>query len=193
MARVRAADLTQGSTGTTRAGVTRHNQAHMGGQELSADAGLLMLAAVVGLVVAMGAVLAVLQPWSRDCGRWVCGGWLYVRRVSGRREWRSELMRRERELADLVHEWDPLDLADVAPDDEHDCVVGPLLGLLVRGGSVAEVGAYLSHRLGEHFGFRARQLGVGGGTDAFVSAPAPGRATWHGRGNQKMILYPVER
>jgi hypothetical protein len=65
-------------------------------------------------------------------------------------------------LRRVLLEWDPIGVADFAPDDEYDCMIGPLLGLLSRGGSAVQVRDHLWHVLEDHFG----QNPVHGGIDA---------------------------
>jgi hypothetical protein len=58
------------------------------------------------------------------------------------------------ELRDLVWDWDPIGVSDVREDvaDEYECLVGPLLSRLTRGETTAEVAAFLTEMLAEHFG-----------------------------------------
>jgi hypothetical protein len=51
----------------------------------------------------------------------------------------------------LLNEWDFLGVADFV-DDEYDCMIGPLLSLLLRGAGRAELGEYLWRELEGHFG-----------------------------------------
>jgi hypothetical protein len=55
-------------------------------------------------------------------------------------------------LRHLIWEWDPIGIADFAPEDEYDCLVGPLLSKLSRGGGREEISNYLRSRLVGHFG-----------------------------------------
>lgn len=65
----------------------------------------------------------------------------------------QELKRRYRELRDLVNEWDPQGLIEAgAPEDEYDCVVGPLLRRLEAKESPEEIAAFLTSEMAEHFG-----------------------------------------
>lgn len=61
------------------------------------------------------------------------------------------------ELRALVNGWDPIgvlgdDDEDGWPDDEYDCLVGPLLSRLTRGAGVHEIREYLARQLVDHFG-----------------------------------------
>ena len=56
------------------------------------------------------------------------------------------------DLRRLVLEWDPIGVADFAPDDEYDCLIGPLLGQLSRGADQAALAKFLRHELRSHFG-----------------------------------------
>jgi hypothetical protein len=44
----------------------------------------------------------------------------------------------------ILNEWDPIGVADVAPD-EYDCMVPPLLGKLRAGGGRADISEWLCH------------------------------------------------
>jgi hypothetical protein len=61
------------------------------------------------------------------------------------------------ELQKLVWGWDLLDLRMPGvepPEDEYDCLVGPLAGLLERGATHAEISRYLEQEMNQHFGYR---------------------------------------
>jgi hypothetical protein len=69
---------------------------------------------------------------------------------------KQELRTRWRELRTLVNEWDPIGLiADGAPPDEYECVVGPLLRMLEEKASPTEITGYLSREFEDHFGLAA--------------------------------------
>ncbi|MFF8985896.1 hypothetical protein ACF08E_21240 [Streptomyces globisporus] len=53
----------------------------------------------------------------------------------------------EKNLRQLLNEWDPIGVAD-----EYDCMLAPLLGRLRRGADQAEIAAFLRTELVEHFG-----------------------------------------
>ncbi|CAL9364886.1 hypothetical protein [Streptomyces sp. enrichment culture] len=57
----------------------------------------------------------------------------------------------EDDLRHLLNEWDPLGVADEAPD-EYDCLLVPLLQRLRSGADQAGIGAFLRHELEDHFG-----------------------------------------
>lgn len=58
---------------------------------------------------------------------------------------------RQPNLRYLLNEWDPIGVAEIAPD-EYDCMIGPLLGRLLAGAGRAEVSEYLWSELEDHFG-----------------------------------------
>ena len=64
--------------------------------------------------------------------------------------------RAQRELRDLLNEWDPIGVFDdedgEGPVDEYDCIRDPLISHLLRGDSRAEVAAFLREELTGHFG-----------------------------------------
>ncbi|MEU6234941.1 hypothetical protein [Kitasatospora sp. NPDC047058] len=57
----------------------------------------------------------------------------------------------ENDLRRLLNEWDPIGVADDAPD-EYDCMLAPLLARLHSGTGPAEIEAFLRHELVDHFG-----------------------------------------
>jgi hypothetical protein len=57
----------------------------------------------------------------------------------------------QRNLRHLLNEWDPIGVADLAPD-EYDCLIGPLLARLSRGADRAQISEFLWHELEDHFG-----------------------------------------
>jgi hypothetical protein len=67
-------------------------------------------------------------------------------RVNAVPEWRR--------LQRLVNEWDPIGVEPEmgGPEDEYDCMLGPLLALLSGGAGEREVGAFLRTQLSGHFG-----------------------------------------
>ena len=65
----------------------------------------------------------------------------------------KELRLRYSELRDLVNAWDPVGLiADGAPEDEYDCVVGPTLRRLESRESSQAIADFLDHEFRDHFG-----------------------------------------
>jgi len=65
----------------------------------------------------------------------------------------AALKQRYTELRDLVNEWDPIRLIEVgAPQDEYDCLVGPILRHLEAQDPVHAIAAFLDHEMVEHFG-----------------------------------------
>lgn len=59
-----------------------------------------------------------------------------------------------RGLQRLLNEWDPIGVAPElgGPEDEYDCMLGPLLTLLSGGSSEPEIGSFLRAELSSHFG-----------------------------------------
>jgi hypothetical protein len=56
-------------------------------------------------------------------------------------------------LRDLVLNWDPMEFVSMGcPRDEYDCMVSPLVGLLCRGASTAQIAAFIRAHLTEHMG-----------------------------------------
>jgi len=79
------------------------------------------------------------------------------------------LKRRFAELRDLINEWDPIGLIETgAPEDEYDCLVGPILRRLEAQNSVREIAVFLDHEIAEHFGV----FGVAGSLTFAVRAQA---------------------
>ncbi len=60
-------------------------------------------------------------------------------------------------LRQLVWEWDPIGVADFAPNDEYDCMLGPLLTRLNAGAEEPEIRDFLRHELEDHFGLSVAQ------------------------------------
>jgi hypothetical protein len=66
---------------------------------------------------------------------------------------KAESRQRWRELRDLVNAWDPVGLiAAGAPEDEYECIVGPVLRLLERDAAHAAIVDYLVGECSDHFG-----------------------------------------
>lgn len=55
-------------------------------------------------------------------------------------------------LRELLWEWDPIGVADCAPQDEYDCLIGPLLDRLKAGAGGPAIGHFLRQELTSHFG-----------------------------------------
>src|SRR5262245_11053793 len=70
------------------------------------------------------------------------------------KERRRRARRLHQELRALLCQWDPIGvMADPQwSRDEYDCLLGPLLGRLLRGATAAELTTFLEHELREHFG-----------------------------------------
>ena len=61
------------------------------------------------------------------------------------------------EIRDLLFEWDPLGIAHARSyaEDEYDCVMGPLVGLLRRDPAEEEIVSFLNEMLDDHFGLNS--------------------------------------
>jgi len=58
-----------------------------------------------------------------------------------------------RELQKAVNDWDPVGLIELgAPEDEYECLVGPLMRMLQVGSRFEEIVRYLNQHIPEHFG-----------------------------------------
>lgn len=90
------------------------------------------------------------------------------RRVDWRAH-RADLRRLQLDLRDLVNQWDPLGVAEFAPEDEYDCLVGPLLSKLAGGADAAVIGEYLRHELEGHFGLDRYRVEVDATADRLVA------------------------
>lgn len=62
----------------------------------------------------------------------------------------------QRSLRTVLNEWDPLGVQgaqdDGGPYDEYDCMLGPLISMLLQGAERPAVEDYLRQELDEHFG-----------------------------------------
>ena len=56
------------------------------------------------------------------------------------------------DLRSILNEWDPIGVAEFAPDDEYDCLIAPLLSRLRAGVGEAAIGEFLWHEIEDHFG-----------------------------------------
>jgi len=77
----------------------------------------------------------------------------------------------------LLTQWDPIGITGdglECPEDEYDCLIGPLLARLNRGAGRAEIRRFLRHELADHFGIGA----CGHGTGAFTDLLLAWYATW---------------
>ncbi|MEU9186155.1 hypothetical protein AB0D14_16710 [Streptomyces sp. NPDC048484] len=71
------------------------------------------------------------------------------------------------DLRHLLNEWDPIGVADLAPD-EYDCLVVPILTRLRRGADRAELRQFLLQELTGHFGL-SNPYDVDGMTDRLTA------------------------
>jgi hypothetical protein len=60
----------------------------------------------------------------------------------------------------LVWQWDPIGVADIAPEDEYDCLIGPLQSKLSQAAGQAAISEYLWYELEDHFGVDPAQPDV---------------------------------
>lgn len=66
---------------------------------------------------------------------------------------KDQSRKRWRELRDAVNDWDPVGLIEIgAPEDEYECLVGPLMRMLEAGCSREEIADYLNQHVPDHFG-----------------------------------------
>jgi hypothetical protein len=68
----------------------------------------------------------------------------------------------------LLNEWDPIGVAEIAPD-EYDRMVGPLLVRLRAGAGRAEISEYLWFELERHFGLDPTPYDVDGMANRLVA------------------------
>ena len=66
------------------------------------------------------------------------------------------------DLRVILNEWDPIGVADFAPDDEYDCLIAPLLSKLAAGAGKAAIAEFLWHEVEGHFGLDPRSLDTNG-------------------------------
>lgn len=71
---------------------------------------------------------------------------------------KQESRERWSQLRDLICAWDPIGVMDdpAWPNDEYDCLVGPVMRILESGASPDEITKYLSHEIKSHFGLDPR-------------------------------------
>lgn len=69
--------------------------------------------------------------------------------VRARRELRHRGRQIQTAIRSLLLEWDPI---GGVPEDEYDCMIGPLHGQLSKGATAEEVAAWLGAHNDEHFG-----------------------------------------
>jgi hypothetical protein len=68
-------------------------------------------------------------------------------------------------LRQLLQRWDPIGVADFAPDDEYDCMIAPLLTRLLAGAGRSELKEFLGREMEDHFGLEPGRYEV----DSFAS------------------------
>jgi hypothetical protein len=68
----------------------------------------------------------------------------------------ADFGRAQSNLRVILNEWDPIGVADFAPDDEYDCLIAPLLTKLAAGAGKAAIGEFLWHEVEGHFGLDPR-------------------------------------
>lgn len=69
----------------------------------------------------------------------------------------------------ILNEWDPIGVADLAPDDEYDCLIAPLLSKLLAGAGKAAIGEFLWHEVESHFGLDPRSPDTNSTADRIVA------------------------
>jgi hypothetical protein len=66
---------------------------------------------------------------------------------------KHELRQRWAQLRSLINEWDPIGLIEAgSPNDEYECIVGPLLRRLEERAGETAIAAFLAAEFDEHFG-----------------------------------------
>jgi len=80
---------------------------------------------------------------------------------------------RQANLRYLLNEWDPIGVADLAPD-EYDCLIAPLWARLSQGASRAEISELLWYDVEDHFGLDPQMCGV----DQFADRLVAWAASW---------------
>jgi hypothetical protein len=65
------------------------------------------------------------------------------------------------DLRSILNEWDPIGVADFAPDDEYDC--------LRAGAGKAAIGEFLRYEVEGHFGLDPRSADTDGVVDRLVA------------------------
>lgn len=82
--------------------------------------------------------------------------------------WEVDAVDVQANLRLLLNEWDPLGVADLAPD-ECDCMIAPLLSRLVRGEGRSEISEFLWYELEDHFGIDPAARDVDGMANRLVA------------------------
>ena len=66
---------------------------------------------------------------------------------------KEDSRRRWRELRGAVNDWDPIGLIELgSPEDEYECLVGPLMRMLEKDSCPEEIASYLTKHIPDHFG-----------------------------------------
>jgi hypothetical protein len=78
-------------------------------------------------------------------------GWLYSPTARSWHDQHVDLADLQLNLRHLLNQWDPIGVAEIAPD-EYDCMLGPLLTRLGAGAGRSEISEFLWHELEDHFG-----------------------------------------
>ena len=68
--------------------------------------------------------------------------------MNGGMDWQAA----QADIRALLWEWDPIGVADLAPDDEYDCMIAPLVALLSADADRPALASCLLHHLHSHFG-----------------------------------------
>ncbi len=79
-----------------------------------------------------------------------------------------DLKAAETSLRRILLEWDPIGVADIAPDDEYDCMIEPLFTKLDGGADRSEIRAFLLHELEDHFALDPAHQDIDGVADRLV-------------------------
>lgn len=95
-------------------------------------------------------------------------GWLYSSTPRSCHDQRVDPADLHLNLRYLLNEWDPIGVAEIAPD-EYDCMLGPVLGKLGAGAGRAEISEFLWHELEDHFGLDPTRYDVDSVADRLVA------------------------
>lgn len=74
----------------------------------------------------------------------------------------------------VIWEWDPIGVAEMAPDDEYDCLIAPIVRQVIAGASQTVITEFLRHELGSHFGLNPSDGEIESVADRLVNR-LPGR------------------
>ncbi len=56
------------------------------------------------------------------------------------------------QVRDILNEWDFLSVVEIGPKDEYDCMIGPLVHILLKNSDREVIKEYILNELKSHFG-----------------------------------------